>query len=59
MNKHATSFEFSDGEIVIRLEQGAVHIKAVDKSGDPVELTKEEALEVAEALKNLAAEIAD
>jgi len=59
MNIEKTRFYLSDGEISVWVEQEAIHIKAIDKSGDPVEITKDRALELAEALKQLAATIAD
>jgi hypothetical protein len=57
--KRKTTFEWSDGDVRIHLEQEAIHIKANDKFGDPVELTKETALELSESLKELAAQIVD
>lgn len=57
MKAKKDSYEFSGGEIRVWLEQEAVHIKAIDNSVDPVEMTKEEALELAEALRQLALQI--
>jgi hypothetical protein len=57
MSIENTKFSLCDDEIRVWVEQEAIHIKAVDKSGDPVEITKSRALELAEALKRLAATI--
>lgn len=46
--------ELSDGEIKVWIEQEVIHIKAIDTFGDPVELTKERALELADVLRRLA-----
>jgi hypothetical protein len=59
MNAGTKSFSLSDGEISIWVEQEAIHIKAIDKTGDPVEITKSIALELAKALERLAATITD
>lgn len=59
MDNQKAKFVLSDGEVKVRLEQEAIHIKACDKFGDPIELTKKEALELAETLKHLAAQIVD
>jgi hypothetical protein len=46
----------SGGEVVLWLEdERAIHLKAVTFFGDPVELSAEEAKELAEALMRLAA----
>lgn len=44
------SVSLSDGEVRAWLEQGEVHIKAVDRHGDPVELSCPEVKELANAL---------
>jgi len=51
--QNETSYEFSDGEIRVWLEQETIHITAMNKAGDPAEITKERALELANALKKL------
>ena len=51
--------KFSDGEIYFWIEQESIHIKAVDKFGDPVELTKEQALNMSDSLRQLAERIMD
>lgn len=53
MNK----FQISDGEVRVWLEQETVHMKAVTPYGDPVELWKDEAIELAEAILKIAQEI--
>ncbi|KKI35053.1 hypothetical protein VI03_30515 [Burkholderia vietnamiensis] len=51
-------FETSDGAVRIWIEQGSsIHIKAVTKENDPVELSESEALEIAEVLKQFASRI--
>ncbi|OJA53516.1 hypothetical protein BGV69_25950 [Burkholderia ubonensis] len=51
-------FETSDGAVRIWIEQGSsIHIKAVTKENDPVELSEAEALEIAEVLKQFASRI--
>lgn len=52
-----TKFQISEGEVRVWLEQEAVHIKAVERHRDPVELTKDEAIELGEALLKIAQEI--
>jgi hypothetical protein len=42
-------FELSDGEITL-WKDGGIHLKAVDNHGDPVELSEDEAVELAGAL---------
>jgi hypothetical protein len=50
--------ELADGDVRAWIEQGnAVHIKAVDRYGDPVELTARQAKELGEALLVLSAAI--
>jgi len=50
--------EFSDGEVVVWIEQNAsIHIKVVDRHGDPVELTEHEADELGKALIAMAQEL--
>jgi len=50
-------FEISDGEVRLWIEQENLHIRAIDSHGDPVELTKEEAVKLAEALIRFSKEI--
>ena len=46
------------GEVYLWVEQeSSIHIKAVTEYGDPVELTEEEARQLAEILRKLAKEI--
>jgi hypothetical protein len=56
-NNKNNYYETCDGTVSFWIEQEAIHIKAVDKFGDPVELTKERALELADNLKRLASTI--
>ena len=58
MNEKSEFFTLSDGEIAMWVEQQAsIHLKAISPSGDPVELSAEEALELAQELLRLAAMI--
>lgn len=51
-------FETSDGAIRMWIEQGSsIHIKAVNKESDPVELNESEAMEIAEVLRQFASRI--
>ncbi len=53
-------FESSDGDVRLWIEQGsAIHLKAISPHNDPVELTAEQALELAQALQRLAGRLAD
>ncbi|MFO3674927.1 DUF6360 family protein [Pseudomonas protegens] len=53
-------FESSDGDVRLWIEQGsAIHLKAISPHNDPVELTVEQALELAQALQRLASRLAD
>jgi hypothetical protein len=51
-------YESDDGDVRVWLEQEAVYVKIVDKYGDPVELTSEEALKLASILRRYAEECA-
>ncbi len=50
-------FEISDGNVRLWIEQESLHLLAVDSHGDPVELTKEEAGKLAEALLEFSKEL--
>jgi hypothetical protein len=50
-------FEVSNGEVRLWIEQESLHLRATDAHGDPVELTKEEAAKLAEALLSFSKEI--
>ncbi|WP_454731604.1 MULTISPECIES: hypothetical protein [Cupriavidus] len=51
-------FESSDGAVRIWIEQGSsIQIKAATKENDPVELSEEEALEIATVLQQFASRI--
>ncbi|PZP04630.1 MAG: hypothetical protein DI621_23645 [Pseudomonas protegens] len=53
-------FESSEGDVRLWIEQGSViHLKAISPHNDPVELTAEQALELAQALQRLAGRLAD
>ncbi len=55
MNQRDAAKTFSDGEIALWIEQGSsIHIKAASAHGDPVELTAEEARELAQQLLKFA-----
>jgi hypothetical protein len=43
-------YEVGGGEVRLWIEQESIHLKAVSAYGDPVELTKAEALQLAAAL---------
>ncbi len=41
----------SNGEIVMWIDSGTLHLKCVTKQGDPVELNGEEVIELLESLQ--------
>ena len=48
-------FEWDNGDIRVWIEQeSSIHIKAVTKTNDPVELSEEEALMLADVLRKFA-----
>ncbi len=47
-------FEFEAGEIRLWIEQESIHLRACDKSQDPVELSSDTARQLADKLKELA-----
>jgi hypothetical protein len=59
MNDGKSYYCISEGEVKVWVEQEAIHIKALSGGTDPAEITKEQALELAEAIKRLASTIAD
>jgi hypothetical protein len=59
MDKNKMHYSLSDGEVRVWVEQEAIHIKAASGGSDPAELTKEQALELADALKRLVSAITD
>ncbi len=52
-------FELSDGDLRFWLEQESLHLIAVNSCGDPIELSKDEVIELGKALLKLAEEIHD
>ncbi len=47
--------KFSEGDVSLWVDpNGAIHLKACDTFGDPIELTADEARELAQALQELA-----
>lgn len=53
-------FESSDGDVRVWIEQGStIHIKAISEYNDPVELTAEQALELAQVLQRLARRLSE
>ena len=52
-------FVVSEGEVYVFIEQEEMYIKAVTSYGDPVELRKEDAVKLAEALLEMARQIDD
>ena len=53
MEDEQTHFKIIPGEIELWLEQETVHLKAITKEGDPVELTSDNAQELIQALEQL------
>ena len=51
--------EISDGDVKVWIEQECIHLAAVDPHGDPIELTVDEALQLARVLERLAALVED
>lgn len=59
-NNETEYFELDDGEIRIWIEQQAcICIKAITKSGDPVEITGDQARDLAEILLKFSDKIDD
>jgi hypothetical protein len=57
-NANNEYFESRDGTVRIWIEQGtSIQLKAITKENDPVELSEDEALEIAEVLKQFASRI--
>ena len=55
MSRKGQVQEFAAGEVSLWIEQGSsIHLKAVSSQGDPVELTASEALQIADALLEVA-----
>jgi hypothetical protein len=52
MEAERNVYEFEGGEVSIRIEQEAIHLKAISGT-DTVELTEKSALEIAECLQKL------
>jgi hypothetical protein len=58
MDKQEQVIELSNGDITLWIADGdAIHLRAVTKFGDPVEINSEEAKEMIEALRRLIREI--
>jgi hypothetical protein len=56
--KETGVFSVSEGDAYCRLEQeSSIMLKAITKDGDPVELTKQEAVGLARALRKAADQI--
>ena len=55
--KMSQQFEISDGEVRLWIDQESLHLRATDAHGDPVELTKEEAVKLAQALLDFSEKI--
>ena len=57
MIDRAAVHELAGGDVTVWLDPlGAIHIKTREPHGDPVELSEDEALQLAELLTSLAAE---
>jgi hypothetical protein len=51
-------FSLMDGSVSAWIDQGAIHLKAVESLyGDPVELTGEMAIQLASALREMVADV--
>jgi hypothetical protein len=48
------SYTVAGDEVKVWVEQEAIHIKAISGQKDPAEITKQQALELSEAIKRLA-----
>jgi hypothetical protein len=46
-----------EGQVAVWIDQGAIHLKLLSNSMDPIELTEDGAKRLADTLRNLAAEI--
>ena len=57
MSQDDDTFTAAEGEVCAWIEQEAIHVRIVSKHGDPVEFTKWEAEQLAEALLKLAKKI--
>lgn len=55
MEIHNGVYHLSGGEILVWQDGGAICIKTVSKSGDPIDMGEGEALELAELLQRLVA----
>ncbi len=54
-NEQKKVISLCEGEVVLWIEQeSSIHLKAATRFGDPVELTRIDALELAKALEALA-----
>ncbi len=53
----SAQIKISDGDVRLWIDQDSIMLKSVDVHGDPVELTKEEAIKIAEALLEFSKEI--
>jgi hypothetical protein len=47
---------FAGGEIYVFVDHGVIMLKSIEPHGDPVELTDDDALELADTLRRLVAE---
>jgi len=59
MENDKTHYCVSGGEVKVWVEQEAIHIKAISGGSDPAEITKDQAIELAAAIKRLAGTIVD
>jgi hypothetical protein len=59
MDKNETQemIQMCDGDFRAWIDQGAIHMKAVDRHGDPIEVSREEIRLLAQELLKLADEI--
>ena len=57
MEDEDTSISLSGGDVRAWIEQETVHIKAVERNGDPVELSETEVRKLADALQRFYAKI--
>ncbi len=54
MTVQPTVYEIAGGDVVLWSIDGTIHIKAVTKHNDPVELTEDETIELSKLLARLA-----
>jgi hypothetical protein len=56
MTEQRTVYKIAGGNVMLWSVDGTIHIKAIDKYNDPVELTEEDAVELSQLLARLVSE---